>query len=129
MAYSGFETLIKGITDIAKSDPQSKFHLICDLSEGYSVDCLKLFTRLRMMHESYRQRFTALSFADDCDYPPLQAADMLAYCFRRKFLKTDEGIIKRLLEIFGSGKPMAPRELAYEADSHLGDGIITLRGQ
>lgn len=101
MAYAGFEALIKAISEgAARNLPDAHFHLIYDLSESYSVSCLKLFTKLRSRRSAYRERFTALSFADDCDYPPLQAADMVAYAFRQDQMHTGRAIVKRILEIF-----------------------------
>jgi hypothetical protein len=127
ISYAGFEALVKNIAQGAERNmPDAHFHLVYDLSETYSVECLKLFTRLRMMHSLYRSRFTALSFADDCDYPPLQAADMLAYASRHALLDTNKPIIRRLIEVFKIGRPEFATELAYAADSELGDGIIAL---
>jgi len=126
IAYAGFEALIKGIAEHPAIPHDAHFHLVCDLSETYSLKCLKLFHRLRMMHSVYRLMFTALSFADDHDYPPLQIADMLAYCFRQEYLGTPAPIIIRLLSIFRREKRLPKRELEYANGSGLGNGIITL---
>ncbi len=132
LPYAGFEALVKGISDTAKKNPANRFHLIYDLSEAYSTECLKMFNRLRMMHGVYRQFFTALTFADDCDFPPLQVADMLAYVHRLEYIAGGidkcEGITKRLLEIInrdGNGG-LRKKDLIYGEDAGLGDGVIGL---
>jgi hypothetical protein len=127
ITYAGFEALIRIIAE-RNRNASNQFHLIYDLSEQYSPDCLKMFIRLRMMHAAYRQFFTSLSFADDSEFPPLQGADMLAYCFRAEVIGNQEtGVCKRLLEIFNSGAKMRPEiSLMYKKDDGFGDGFVDL---
>ena len=104
-----------------------RFQLICDLSEEYAKECLRLFTRLRSQ-TVYRQFFPALTFADDEEYSPLQVADMLAYCRREEKIKRGAAncdvIVRRLLEIFGSGGPPESGAIEYPRGSGLGEGKL-----
>ena len=128
ITYAAFETMVKGVAEAASQiGPRDKFHLIYDLSEEYSVGCLKLFNRLRAMHGNYQSLFASLSFADDTEFPPLQAADMLAHCERQKLTNPDsrEPILKRILEILGQGKS-GTRDLVYRGKAGLGEGVLEL---
>jgi hypothetical protein len=56
-----------------------------------------------MMQQAYREFFPSVSFADDQEFAPLQAADMLAYCRREQFINGEdaskcEPLIQKLLE-------------------------------
>lgn len=129
LPYAAFETLIAGIAELAKkSGPRDRFHLVYDLSEEYSIECVKLFNRLRRMRGLNRDLFASLSFADDIDFPPLQAADMYAYCERQRAMEKDESapIIKRLGEILRKGKNTGDRDLVYRSQKGLGHGVLEL---
>jgi hypothetical protein len=56
----------------------SKIAVICDDEDEYSVECYKLYRKTKLNDPGSRDKFTAISFADDTDHVPLQAADMLA---------------------------------------------------
>lgn len=130
LPYAAFEALVKGIAEVsANSQQRDRFHLIYDLSEEYSVECIRLFNRLRMMRSQYRDLFSSLSFADDTEFPPLQAADMLAYVTRAghtESASTTGPVVRRLAEILCKGKPLAQRDLAYKENDRLGHGVLEL---
>lgn len=126
--YAGFDGLLKAIRSRAllHNAPNHKFHLVYDLSEEYSVQCLKLFNRMRMLQQPIAQFFPSIAFADDREFPPLQAADMIAYCAREEFLRGVghcDGIIGKLLEISGSTASVSKTAL-FKAGRPLGEGIV-----
>ncbi len=84
--YCGFEGAAKGILSVFP--PTTPMHMVCDLSEEYAPECVRLFNILRANDEDFKRRCFAISFADDSRTPPLQAADMLAYCSRFRHNET-----------------------------------------
>lgn len=112
---------------VASIDPRSHVHLIYDLSEEYSIECVRLFNRMRAMTGAFRTLFSSLSFADDTEFAPLQAADMLAYVSRQMaFAHHAKPIVKRLNEILSQGHNIRRRDLVYRAGSGLGHGVLEL---
>jgi hypothetical protein len=128
IAVSGFEALLKGIVEWSKSNPEIRCHLIYDISEAYSRDCMGMFNKLRSLNSVYKQRFSAITFADDTECPPLQAADMLAYCFRQISIR--DGLsncidpVKTVMTNIGQGKPFGQRDLVYREGTGINDGVI-----
>jgi len=80
LSRCGFVGVIKCLLTLFPSTVA--FHMIYDLSEDYSAKCVRLFNLLRVRDQDIRRRCWAITFADDERTPPLQAADMLAYCSR-----------------------------------------------
>lgn len=131
ITYAGFEGLLTELkTDAAKNHrADHRFHLIYDLSDEYSETCLKLFKKMRVMREAYRQFFPSLTFADDTQFPPLQAADLLAYCRREQQAHpADEvsPIIKKLMGIFSS-IGMDRSVTSYRPGASLGEATHSTR--
>jgi len=130
VVYCAFEGLIRAIASDYQQNPDAKFQLVYDLSEEYSERCLKLFLRLRSQ-AVYKQFFPVLTFADDQEFPPLQVADMLAYCRREEVLQGGaahrRAIVKRMLEIFSSGGLLEFGAIGYRGGSALGNGVLRSR--
>lgn len=124
--YCGFEACVKDVL-ARMEDPDLRLHVYCDSSEQYATECLRLYLKLRREHPEFRDRCIAVTFAEDQHFPPLQAADMFAYCERhnanRATVKPD-AIIDRILGVFGRrGKRW--RGLAYDLEGPgLGSGIL-----
>ena len=80
--------------------PTGIFTLVCDDSEEYSSECLKVYRRIRSLHPEVAARIGGICFQDDKVYPPLQAADLFAYCYREKAEKVPKGIWVDVLGVF-----------------------------
>jgi hypothetical protein len=61
---------------------QSTVGMICDDEERYSIECYRLFSKLRTQDPSIRKTIVSFGFADDEYFTQLQAADLLAYVSR-----------------------------------------------
>ena len=55
-----------------------KIALVCDDEEAYSMECYRLYRKLKAQDAEARKPFTSIAFGDDADHTQLQAADMLA---------------------------------------------------
>jgi Protein of unknown function (DUF3800) len=123
--YGSFEGCIRGILE-TRSDTQ--FHIVCDLAEQYSEKCVSVFHELRKRDQNIRERCLGIAFSDDEYYPPLQIADMLAYCHRAFVLKQQgkeykDPLIAELVDTLGIPK-MEERSHVYRLSGTLG-GIGT----
>jgi len=126
--YMAFEGCIKQILVATAKRQDWFFHLYLDASEEYSERCLKMYLKMRYRYPEVRQRYIAITFAEDEQYPPLQFADMTAYCERAMRMSTNPpDIIKRLHPIVrpqNSVYPTIHREMTYNHGDDLGDGIV-----
>jgi hypothetical protein len=100
--YYAFEACIKSISDSDSLGPRDNAILICDDSDEYSVECLKAYRRLKTKIPDIVKRIPCITFGDDKQYPPLQVADMYAYCFRSKIVGSSDSLWKEPLEIIHS---------------------------
>jgi Protein of unknown function (DUF3800) len=102
--YYAFEGGIEALSKSPTLGPHDRFNLICDDSEEYSTECLKAYRRLCKLNPDIANKFGMICFGDDKMYSPLQAADMLAYCFRRVSSGNTNDIcakvLARFLEVF-----------------------------
>jgi hypothetical protein len=98
--YAAFEACVLGALEQL---PRALIHVVCDIAEEYSETVLKAFHKMRKQNQTVKERCLGISFQDDTWYPPLQVADMLAYCERKKLLaETGEpipSVIQDMLEI------------------------------
>ena len=128
--YMGFEAAVKAMLDIVKNPSTSLLHIYCDSSEEYAEKCLKLYPRMRYLDAETKQRCIAITFAEDQFFPPLQVADMIAYCIRANCLRhkvRPEPIVDRLLSIFErdqSKYKLPTYEFVYREHDDLGSGTI-----
>ena len=101
--YYAFESGIKSIMQSTTLAPQNLALLVCDDSEEYSSECLKAYRRLKVRENKIAERIPGICFSDDKRYPPLQAADMFAYSYRRSITNpTEKSLISIPLEILMS---------------------------
>jgi len=98
--YAAFQSGIKVLMDNADVLPADTFTLICDDSDEYSSECLNTYRRIRSAHPEVADRIAGICFHDDKVYPPLQAADLFAYCYRKRAEKLPKGIWIELLDAF-----------------------------
>lgn len=134
--YCGFEGMARNLIASAnhiqaESGRQYShaFQLYCDSSEQYSLQILKLYHRLRSQNKDMRDRFQCLTFAEDQHFPPLQLADVIAYCRRRQVSnQLNQPVLNKIIEVLDRGIPSAgDLELVYEAHSRgLGHGTVEM---
>jgi hypothetical protein len=74
--YFCFLTEMLQVADHGQED--DRISLICDDDEQTAINYLKLYRKLKNVHEPAHQKFCSITFADDKVFLPLQAADMLA---------------------------------------------------
>jgi hypothetical protein len=73
-----------GVLSLAKSPSigaDDEISLICDDSDE-APKCFDAFRRLRREQQFIKDKVPVIAFGDDQVYPPLQAADLLAYMAR-----------------------------------------------
>jgi hypothetical protein len=97
--YYAFEAGVKSISTSAALGEKDNVMLICDDSEEYSVDCLRAYRRMKQKQPDLLLRVPCITFGDDKQYPPLQAADMYAYCVRSKLASAADGLWNEPLKI------------------------------
>jgi len=82
--YVAFERGLMSMLTSTFVQPNDQFTIICDDSDEYSVECLRSYRNLIKRMPNLRGRVSGICFLDDAMYPPLQFADLLAYCLRRQ---------------------------------------------
>jgi hypothetical protein len=131
--YCGFEGLLRNLLESASRIQATSgikyshgFQLYADASTDYSVQILKLYHRVKSVEQDARERFQSITFAEDEHFPPLQAADMLAYC--RRCEESNDAwrpVVKKLLDVFNRNGSLGNMELVYKADCRgLGHGFL-----
>jgi hypothetical protein len=124
--YCGFEGCVRAAVDsIPRGEPHS-LQIVCDLSEEYSVQVLRLFHKLRSRSEEVKRRCHGLFFADDRYVPILQLADMFAYVCRAFHAGKPPEIILDILELLTGKRTIESKSrMVYEAgEIDLGSGLI-----
>ena len=124
--YCGFEGCVRAaVNSIPRNEPHS-LQIVCDLSEEYSIEVLKLFHRLRRRSEEIKRRCHALFFADDRYIPILQLADMFAYVCRAYHAGAAPGIVLDIIEIITGKRTMeSDSRMVYESgEIDLGSGVL-----
>jgi hypothetical protein len=85
--YLGFEQVVREVVGLSNvSGQQHTIGLIVDDEQEYSIECYRLLAKLKLKNPDMRNRVTSLCFANDISYPPLQAADLLAYVTRQELI-------------------------------------------
>jgi hypothetical protein len=124
--YCGFEGCVRAAVDsIPRGEPHS-LQIVCDLSEEYSVQVLRLFHKLRSRNEEVKRRCHALFFADDRYIPVLQLADMFAYVCRAFHVGNPPEIILDIIELLTGKRTIeSTSRMVYGAgEIDLGSGRI-----
>ena len=88
--YYAFEAGISALAKASQS-PADNISLTCDDSDD-AEKCLAAFKRLKRLHPHMVAKLSCISFTDDKFYPPLQAADMFAYCYRAELVSAAPGL-------------------------------------
>jgi hypothetical protein len=79
--YYAFEAGVLALANSTCLGPDDEIALICDDSDE-ARKCLESFRKLKNREPSVKNKIPVVAFGDDEVYPPLQAADMFAYCAR-----------------------------------------------
>ena len=58
--------------------------MMCDEDEETAWNCYRLYRRVKELDPKAERRLAAISFADDTNFPALQAADMLSFLCREQ---------------------------------------------
>lgn len=90
--YCAFEAGMKSLLQAEAIEPTDLFVLECDDSEEYSSESLKVYRRLRRQEPALANRIAGICFHDDKFHPPVQAADLFAYCHRKRAEGISKGI-------------------------------------
>jgi hypothetical protein len=97
--YAAFEGGLSALTSGFHAEHTDVLTLVCDDSEEYSSEALKRYRLYKRLHPD-ASNMVAICFQDDRAYPPLQAADLFAFCYRRKVEGTVKGIWADVLRMF-----------------------------
>jgi len=78
------DTVIPAVADIYQhrstpDGPPPSVSLIFDDNEEYGAECYTLLTRTRQSNPTWNKWVRSICFVDDEKYPPVQAADILAW--------------------------------------------------
>jgi hypothetical protein len=118
--YGGLEGCIRGALD-SRSDTQ--IHIVCDLAEQYSEKCVSAFHQMRKRDVDIKRRCLGIAFSDDHYYPPLQMADMFAFCHRSAILQKGgeaiNPIVSELIDTLDINQ-MEDRVVQYRFIGNLG---------
>jgi len=79
--YVAFMRAQLSLQEYASRD-DDRMSLTCDDNQETAWNVYQLYRRIRVIDPNARKKFIALTFADDKNYPALQAADMLASLVR-----------------------------------------------
>ena len=130
-----FHRILHHIVAVLKEwDHREPISLIFDWEEGYASKCLGALASLRRYRAEVRQFVGSICFADDATFPPLQAADMLAYATKRNLQGNPPAYWATLTEPRNGEPPPAYRSEYYDADAlralpqRVRDGVIKLLG-
>lgn len=111
-----FHRLLKIINDIFEEWGQRQpVSLIFDWEERFAPKCLSALVTLRKHKTTARQNIASIGFADDVIFPPLQAADMLAFATRRHLRERAPAYWSTLMDGSSGKPPVAYRSEFYDA--------------
>jgi hypothetical protein len=116
-----FQRLLGLIIKLKKKwGTKSTVSMAFDYTEDFSQICLKSLARLRMQSAEVKETFTAITFANSNEFPPLQAADMLAYGTKRLLRDAAPGYLEVLTRSTEVDRGPYLMEERYNAE-HLED--------
>ena len=116
LCYLRFRGLCTGGREFHPQGEPHSLQIVCDLSEEYSIEVLRLFHRLRRRNEEIKRRCHALFFADDRYIPVLQLADMFAYVCRAFHSGNPPEVVLDIIEIITGNRTIeADSRMVYEA--------------
>jgi hypothetical protein len=103
--YAAFEFGMRGLTNADGIEPMDIFTFICDDSEEYSSESLRVYRRLRKLNPKMAERISGICFSDDRKFPGLQAADLFAFCYRKRCENSLEGVWREIMKRFDESFP------------------------
>jgi hypothetical protein len=101
--YLAFEHAVREA--VGWSNVANKRHtvgIIVDDDQEYSVECYGLLTKLKLRAPDIKQRVVSICFATDDGYPPLQAADLLAYVTRQELIGISQRPERKPSELYAA---------------------------
>jgi hypothetical protein len=123
--YASMEGCIRAALDADRIHLQ----VICDLSEEYSEECLRLYLKIMRRQSEAKARCVGISFQDDEVNPGIQIADMIAYCHRADATRdtvTPPPVVDKIITLFKSQDRQMGHALYSTEGKGLGDGRIEL---
>lgn len=78
--YMAFEACVRGMDQMTQAD--DVLNLICADEQQLAIGCYKLLNVLKARDSGIRKKVAGICFVNDEKYPPVQAADLLAYVAR-----------------------------------------------
>lgn len=105
--------IVDRLGDIGWPYPTS---LIFDDNRGYGSTCYELYSNARESRPEWRKKLGSICFVDDEIYPPVQAADMLAWLTRRQHLPRYRGEFDSYIDRLTAGKT---RDTFYYTENSL----------
>jgi len=115
--YYAFEACMKAVAGSDVLGTLDNVMLVCDHSDEYCVKSLEAYRRMILRERRIGQRIPCITFGDDKRYPPLQAADMYAYCHRSRLIGLSDLLWKGPLEVIDS-----------TFSNHLSRDILLVKG-
>jgi hypothetical protein len=86
-----FTLLMESLDRIDVLNRSMSLAVVIDDDPQYAKDCYDLLTQLKNMFPRVRERISAITFADDKQYPALQMADLIAHESRSLMLDRQRG--------------------------------------
>jgi hypothetical protein len=109
---------------------EDRFSLICDDDQKTAVNCYRLYSRVKTVHAELRRKMVSITFADDNEFAPLQAADLLASLCRlesaRRFHRDYYDYAPSFQALTGPGSGMYWGVSFYDTEriNDLGDKLL-----
>jgi hypothetical protein len=94
--WAAFQVGLQEITSAENIDAGDAFSLICDDSPE-SVKSHEAYVAFRLRNPKIAPRLGGICFVDDKLNPPVQAADLFAFCCRKRFEGKLEGVWAEVL--------------------------------
>lgn len=107
-----------------------KFSLICDDDKATAMNCYRLYSRVKTINPELKRKLVSITFADDDELVPLQAADLLASLSRleaaRQFHRDYYEYMPSFKALTGPGSGMYWGVSFYDTErlSNLGNQLV-----
>ena len=79
VSFAFQHAVIRAMQKIEVTDKHSPISIVIDDNREDSIRCYELLATLRNLLPAVRERIDGICFVNDRSYPPIQAADMIAY--------------------------------------------------
>jgi hypothetical protein len=98
--YAAFDEGLMALAFGPHSNADDTLTLVADDSDEYSKEAVTRYRRFKQLHQENARMIAGFCLHDDKAYPPLQAADLFAYCQRRRAEGTLNGIWAEVMTKF-----------------------------